>query len=92
VLSGKSKLSRDHFIDSEILKRTTNKAGAKIRNLETVSKNFFVIGDLFFLTYFFIDACSTGQLPRILNQVRWAQIQLIQESKTASCGQALLLK
>ena len=36
-------------------------------------------------------AVSTGQLPRILNLVRHAQIQLIQDSKASNWGQALLL-
>lgn len=40
---------------------------------------------------FAIFAASTGQLPRILNFVHKAQIQLIQESKASKWPRAMLL-
>lgn len=36
-------------------------------------------------------AVSTEQLPRILNAVRVAQLQLIKESQTSNWGRAMLL-
>lgn len=38
-----------------------------------------------------IFAASTGQLPRIINYVHKAQIQLIQESKASKWPKAMLL-
>ena len=38
-----------------------------------------------------IIAASTGQLPRIINYVHKAQIQLIQESKASKWPKAMLL-
>jgi len=38
-----------------------------------------------------VVAASTGQLPRILNFVRIAQIQLIQESQASKWGRPILL-
>jgi hypothetical protein len=36
-------------------------------------------------------AASSGQLPRIINTVRKAQLELIQDSKASRWGQAMLL-
>lgn len=38
-----------------------------------------------------IVAASTGQLPRIINLVRKAQVQLIQDSKASKWPKAILL-
>ncbi len=43
------------------------------------------------VTIFAILAVSTGQLPRIINYVHKAQIQLIQDSKASKWQKAMLL-
>ncbi len=36
-------------------------------------------------------AAGTGQLPKVLTQLRKAQVQLIRESRTETWGKAMLL-
>jgi hypothetical protein len=36
-------------------------------------------------------AAVTGQLPRVINSVHWAQVKLIQNSKASKWNKAILL-
>ena len=41
---------------------------------------------------FVVPAASTGHLPRLIHQVRVAQVHLIQDTKASNWGMPMLLK
>jgi hypothetical protein len=64
------------------VKRSTNLIGAKITGLDNVIKLALTLT---------LAAAMSGQLPRITNQIRHAQVKMLEKSKASTWGSPDLL-